>query len=152
MGLQHVSTERTVWRTFLRTHGRQITLKHRLTDKFLLSAKPIAGADRTEYFDANVAGLSVIVSANTKTFYQHFSDPLTGKRQRLKIGRYGDITLASAREKVRAGRTEVAEGKSPTGRASRLRSWDDGFRSHREFHRSSRYRQTVGQGNRATLA
>jgi integrase len=88
--------------------------KANLTDRFCQTAKTQEGWDRSEYFDTIVRGLSLVVFAGgTRTFFQHYTDPVTNKRQRLKLGIYGDITLAEAREKAREGRGSVAEGKGP---------------------------------------
>lgn len=83
-----------------------------LTDRFCQSARP-GGTAQTDYFDTLVTGLSLRVSASTKTFYVHYSRPRDGVRARMKLGRYPDLRLAKAREKAKLARQTIAEGADP---------------------------------------
>lgn len=84
-----------------------------LNDRFCETTKPAEGK-QVEHFDTVVQGLSLLVSpGGTKSFYLSYTRPGDGKRARIKIGRYPDISLSRAREKARAGRGEVTEGHDP---------------------------------------
>jgi integrase len=87
-----------------------------LTDKFIQGAKCPAGKKQIEWFDGAVPGHSLIVSAAAKVFYAHYTDPGSGKRARVKIGGYPDISLSKSREKARGVRAAVSEGRDPTDR------------------------------------
>jgi integrase len=84
-----------------------------LTDRFCAKSKPAKGTIQTEYFDTIVKGLSLIAGANTRTWYLHYTRPGNGRRSRLKLGTYPEITLASARQKAREARGEVGQGTDP---------------------------------------
>jgi len=85
-----------------------------LTDRFIRTAKPQAGSRQTDYFDEVTKGLSLCASGGGATvFFLHYTRPRDGKRARMKLGAYPDISLADAREKARAGRAAVSEGKDP---------------------------------------
>lgn len=84
-----------------------------LTDKFCESAKSKTGP-QTEYFDKVTTGLSLIAGAGgTKAFYVHYSKPGSGRRARMKLGVYPDLTLARAREKAKEARGNVIDGGDP---------------------------------------
>jgi integrase len=88
-----------------------------LTDKFFQGAKPPAGKAQIEYFDGVTKGLSVIVSAGgARVFYLSYTAPGTGKRARTKLGAYGDLSLAKARDRAREARAAVSEGRDPGDR------------------------------------
>ena len=82
-----------------------------LTDRFCQTAKPVGGT-QTDFFDTVVKGLSLRVSTGTRAFYLNYTAP-TGKRARMKLGRYPEIKLARAREKAREARGEIGEGNDP---------------------------------------
>src|SRR5438067_8287696 len=84
-----------------------------LTDRFCAKSKPAKGVIQTEYFDTVVKGLSLIAGANTRTWYLHYTHKADGKRKRMKIGSYPEMTLAVARQKARDGRGEVGQGADP---------------------------------------
>jgi integrase len=90
-----------------------------LTDKFIQGVKPSAGKAQIEYFDTVTKGLSVIVSAGgARVFYLSYTAPGTGKRVRTKLGAYGDLSLARAREKAREARGAISEGRDPGDRGA----------------------------------
>jgi integrase len=85
-----------------------------LTDRFARSAKPQAGQRQTDYFDEATKGLSLCASAGGgRTFFLHYTRHRDGKRVRMKLGLYGDISLAQARQLARDARAAVGEGKDP---------------------------------------
>jgi integrase len=85
-----------------------------LTDRFARTAKPQPGSRQTDYFDEATKGLSLCASAGgAKVFFLHYTRRGDGKRVRMKIGAYGDISLSKARQLARDGRAVVGEGKDP---------------------------------------
>jgi integrase len=85
-----------------------------LTDRFVQTAKPKPGSRQTDYFDEAAKGLSLCASAGGgKTFFVHYTRRADGKRVRMKLGAYGDINLAKARQLARDARAAVGEGKDP---------------------------------------
>lgn len=87
-----------------------------LTDKFCQSSKPLDGR-QTDYFDTIVKGLCLRVSpAGTRTWNLIYSRPGDGKRARMKIGRYPEISLGGdngARQRARDARAKVGDGGDP---------------------------------------
>jgi hypothetical protein len=84
-------------------------MKSKLTPKFIDSIKPNP-AKRLDFRDALMPGLVLRVSpSGTKTFCLH--GRISGTMRRLAIGRYGVITLAEARERVRQVHYEIESGR-----------------------------------------
>ena len=75
-----------------------------LTDRFCASAKPRDGDVQTDYFDEEVAGLSLRVSGGRKAWSYVFT--WGGRRVRMTLGTYSATSLAAAR-----GRANVARGR-----------------------------------------
>lgn len=74
-------------------------MKNKLTPKFIEGIKPNP-AKRLDFRDDLMPGLVLCVSqSGTKTFCLHRR--INGKMRRLTIGRFGVLTLAEARERVR---------------------------------------------------
>jgi hypothetical protein len=46
-------------------------------------------------------------------FYMQYQSPVTGRRRFQSLGRYPTVTLAEAREKLRAARSTLSAGKDP---------------------------------------
>lgn len=79
--------------------------QRKLTDRFCASAKPREGDIQTDYFDSDVRGLSLRVSTGRKAWTLHVTR--SGKRARMTLGTYPELSLAEARTKAedtRAGR------------------------------------------------
>lgn len=84
-----------------------------LTDRFCRSVKPDPGR-QIDHFDTVVKGLTLTVSpGGTKAWGLFYTKPASGKRARMKIGRYPEISLAKAREKARETRATIGEGQDP---------------------------------------
>jgi integrase len=84
-------------------------MRVKLTDRFVATAKV---ATRTDYFDETATGLALRISeTGAKNWSYHYT--LDGKRVRLTLGAYPVVSLAAARAKAVAARTEVAEGRRP---------------------------------------
>lgn len=84
-------------------------MKNKLTPKFIEGIKPNP-AKRLDFRDDLMPGLVLRVSqTGTKTFCLHRR--INGKMRRLNIGRFGVITLAEARERVRQVLYEIESGR-----------------------------------------
>jgi integrase len=84
-----------------------------LTDRFCERAK--STSIQTDYFDENVSGLALRVSAKgVKAWTLHFSGP-TGKRVRVTLGRYPSTSLANARALALDAKAAIADGRDPRG-------------------------------------
>lgn len=79
-----------------------------LTETRIKTLKP----KNTPYSDGNNLYLHVY-HQNKKTFLFWYSDPLTKKRLKRKIGEYPDLTLDGARELVRRYNKLIAQGIEP---------------------------------------
>ncbi len=90
--------------------------RRQLTDRFCDSAKAREGEAQTDYFDADVSGLSLRVSrSGRKAWTFLFSDP-GGRRVRMTLGTYPATSLATARSRAETARGEIEAGKRPTPR------------------------------------
>ena len=84
-----------------------------LTDLFCRTAKPIDGK-QTDYFDTVRKGLCLRASpGGTRTWTLHYTKPGDGKRARMKLGRYPELSLGKARDKARDARAQIGEGSDP---------------------------------------
>jgi integrase len=63
--------------------------------------------------DVRSPGLFLRLTAEAKTWTFRFTDPVTGKRQRMTLPKYPDMGLADARERAEALRKLVAKGVNP---------------------------------------
>src|SRR6516165_7839062 len=90
----------------------QVHVTKVLTDTQIRSLKhPPAG--QIDIKDIRSPGLFLRVTSETKTWSLRFSCPLTGKRQRMTLAKFPDLSLADARERARELRTLVAKGVNP---------------------------------------
>jgi hypothetical protein len=81
-----------------------------LTDRFCDRAKSLGA--QTDYFDENVSGLALRVTAGgVKTWTLHFGP--AKKRARIGLGRCPSTSLASARALALEAKSAVAEGRDP---------------------------------------
>jgi hypothetical protein len=84
-------------------------MRVKLTDRFCTTAKAEA---QTDYVDETVPGLSLRVTPNgVKTWNLLYKND--GRLHRLGLGRYPEITLATARGKALEHKTTIADGGSP---------------------------------------
>jgi integrase len=81
-----------------------------LTDRFCDRAKSLRA--QTDYFDENVSGLALRVTAQgVKTWTLHFGP--AKKRARITLGRYPSTSLASARALALDAKASIADGGDP---------------------------------------
>ena len=81
--------------------------KTRLTDLLIKSAKPDDGKTQADFWDASVTGLSMrVTNTGTKTFSFKFRNQ-HGVEQRVKLGRYPELTLAAARAAAMVAKSRV---------------------------------------------
>ena len=84
-------------------------MKRKLTTKFIEGQKPNP-AKRLDFRDELMPGLVLRISTSgTKTFCLH--KRINGKMRRLTIGRFGVVSLAEARERVRQFLYEIETGR-----------------------------------------
>lgn len=84
-------------------------MKRKLTTKFIEGQKPDP-SKRLEFRDELMPGLKLRISTSgTKTFCLH--KRINGKMRRLTIGRFGVVSLAEARERVRQVLYEIETGR-----------------------------------------
>jgi integrase len=83
-------------------------MRVRLTDKFCAAAK---SAKQTDYFDENVSGLALRVSPTAKAWTLHHTK--AGKRARLTLGRYPQLSLSAARAAALEAKAAIANGTDP---------------------------------------
>jgi integrase len=83
-----------------------------LTDRFCDRAKALGA--QTDYFDENVSGLALRVTAQgVKTWTLHFGP--ASKRARITLGRYPSTSLANARALALDAKASIADGRDPRG-------------------------------------
>lgn len=88
-----------------------------LTARNVAAWKP---SDRRDLCDALVPGLSLRVSSTgVKTWSVLYR--FKGRNRRLTLGRYPEVSLATAREKARQARAEAALGDDPAGEKQETR-------------------------------
>jgi integrase len=91
----------------------------KLTDRYLRSLAPEAGAKDRLVFDTECRGLGVrATAAGARVFLVQWTDPATKAKRRETLGTWGSITIEQAREAARARLGDVAKGIDP--RAVRL--------------------------------
>jgi integrase len=84
-----------------------------LTDASVRAIKPPASGS-VDIPDLRSPGLFLrITSAGARSWSLRFTDPVSGERARMTLGRYPDLPLAGAREKADDLRGMVADGKNP---------------------------------------
>lgn len=86
------------------------------------------------YHDDKEAGLVLLVtSGGSKTFY--LSKKINGRPERIKLGRFPDLSVENARKAAAKQKGHIADGKNPNDEKKRLRddlSLGDLFRDYME--------------------
>src|SRR5262245_58287866 len=86
----------------------------KLTDSSVKAAKCPLGKDRVELSDASCPGLVLRVTKNgARTFALKYWSPILSKTVTLNLGKYPDLTLNKAREKVGEHRKTIAGDEDP---------------------------------------
>ncbi len=90
--------------------------------KAKLNALPEAsGTNYDTYHDTAVKGLKLIVTNNdVKTFYVY--KKVNGKPERIKIGRFPDLTIEQARNQAQVILARIAQGENPADKIRRIRT------------------------------
>lgn len=94
--------------------------KVRLTDRFIAAAKT-TGA-QTDFFDEQVPGLFVRVSAAKKTFGLVYSRPGERTRARVSFGVYPGMTLAAARGQAIELKNGLNEGRDASRAVAEIKT------------------------------
>lgn len=125
------------------------------TKKLLASLPPAQGKSFDTYYDTQVRGLAVLVSQlGTKTFY--FIKKINGRSEKIKIGRFPDLTIEQAREAAHEHNNTVAKGENPQDKRrafnkeitfGELHSWY--IETYAKHHKAeSSVQQDIGQYRR----
>jgi hypothetical protein len=113
MGAQHIRDGILSWTRGKTERTRslgEMGMRVLLTDRFCDRAKS-SGA-QTDYFDENVSGLALRVTAGgVKTWTLHYGP--AKKCARIGLGRYPSTSLASARALALEAKSAVADGRDP---------------------------------------
>lgn len=93
-----------------------------LTDAYIKGLNP-PPEGRLEIADTRCPGLCLrVTKGGVKTFSYRYRDRLTGKVERLGIGRYPTIALAVARDMADAHRVSVTKGANPRKEVRRAKA------------------------------
>jgi integrase len=85
--------------------------KAKLTDPYIRSKSSDNGTE--DIYDELTPGLILrVMESGTKTFAYRYNDP-TGKKVRMSLGRYPDLSLADARKKVAEYKKQIGDGEYP---------------------------------------
>jgi integrase len=104
----------------------------RFTDRFLAGLQVAPGGKDRLAFDAGCRGLGVRVGTNgTRTFIAQWTDPVTRRKVRDRIGVWGTMTIEQARDAVRVRLGAVGMGTNP--RAERQRQRETAERQRAEL-------------------
>lgn len=94
----------------------------KLDASFALTAQCTEGKKRTDYWDTTTTGFVLEVrSTGGKTWYIRFEDQ-TGTQKQHKIGRYEDISFASAKKAAQRLRSEVVMGGDPAAKKAEAKA------------------------------
>ncbi len=83
-----------------------------LTDTQIRSLR-LPSAGQADIADVRSPGLFLRLSRDARTWAFRFTDPATGKRQRMTLARFPDLGLAEARDRADELRKLVAKGINP---------------------------------------
>jgi len=81
-------------------------------DAQIKKLRPIGEALQTEYRDEKTPGLSLIVGKNRRTWSLTYTT-VEGRRRRVSLGLYPDVSLKDAREKANDTKAEVRQKADP---------------------------------------
>lgn len=92
-------------------HGVPIMTRQSLTDLAVRKLQPVTDA-RYDVWDARVPGLGIrVFPSGVKTFFLSYR--IEGRKRRDTLGRYGEISLAEARQLAFERRGRLAKGEDP---------------------------------------
>ncbi|MGC2320457.1 MAG: integrase arm-type DNA-binding domain-containing protein [Bradyrhizobium sp.] len=83
-----------------------------LTDTQIRSLK-LPASGQTDVIDVRSPGLFLRLSRYAKTWTFRFTDPVSGKRDRMTLAKYPDLSLGDARDRAEELRKAVAQGINP---------------------------------------
>jgi integrase len=93
-----------------------------LTDAYVRAVDPPASG-RLEVTDLRCPGLTLrVTQAGVRTFAFRYRDKLTGRVERLTLGKYPDIALADARRMAGEQRVTVSKGTNPRKEVRKARA------------------------------
>ncbi|MCK8457895.1 site-specific integrase [Sphingomonas faeni] len=96
--------------------------KAHLTHAFALNAQCEAGRSRSDWYDESVTGFVLECrSTGGKTYYLRYPDA-AGRQKQHKIGRYEDISFATAKKAAQRLRSEVVMGVNPAAKKAEAKA------------------------------
>lgn len=96
--------------------------KANLTSSFAANAGCEAGKKRTDWYDDTVTGFVLECRCTGgKTYYLRYPDP-AGRQRQIKIGRYEDITFATAKKRAVQQRSEAIVGGDPAAKKAEAKA------------------------------
>lgn len=96
--------------------------KAKLDHLFALTARCEEGKKKTDFYDTATTGFVLECrSTGGRTYYLRYEDA-AGRQKQHKIGRYEDVTFASARKAAERLRSEVVMGGDPGAAKAAIRS------------------------------
>jgi integrase len=128
--------------------GTKKTAKSRLTfTKNRLNALPVPDRGRQYHYDTKTAGLCICVtSQGTKTFYAYRW--ANGRPARIRVGRYPEVTIETARNQVAEINAAIARGEDPQALRVQARqeptigkAWLHWLENHARTHKKDEGRQ-----------
>jgi hypothetical protein len=104
-----------------------VTMKLKLTDRFLQSIKPAPAGKRLTFWDASVDGFAIRISdksspTNVGSFMLIRRMPKNSNPTARKIGSYPAMSLAAARATAKEWNETVDEGIDPKAKAAEAAS------------------------------
>ena len=96
-----------------------------LTDKAIRSAKPSSHVSYLRDAPGGIRGLGVAVApSGAKAFFLSFTSPLDGKRKKMTLGAYPNVSLSTARAQAVTMRSVINKGQDPAVEKKRAAATD----------------------------
>ncbi len=91
---------------------RSIPKRINFTATSIAAVKPPKDSDRAFVYDVRTPGLALMITAaGARTFYRY--QKVNGRPQRIKLGRFPDITVEQARKLAQRAAADISEGLDP---------------------------------------
>lgn len=97
------------------------SIRQNLTKAFINNVQLPDSGKRDYLYDTKESGLVLqVTSKGTKTFYLY--KKINGKPERVRLGKYPDISVENARKLAQQNKGKIAEGKNPQNEKRAIRS------------------------------
>lgn len=105
------------------TRNRVTEARHRLSRRKVIESLPLPAKGARYYHDATLKGFCLAVGAGgSRTFYLYRK--VGGRPERIKLGRYPDLTPFQARKAAEAAAGSIARGHNPAQERRRVAAED----------------------------